>query len=831
MDTDFHYYAFISYSTKDSKWAKWLRRRLSYYHIPASVKKSKVGVPDKLQPIFIYEYDLSGNLLHNVIQKELLASKYLIVICSPEAARSKYVNDEVQTFIDQGRERYIIPFIVGGQPNSTDPATECFPPALLNLLRCGDKNKEIRGANIATNGKHQALVDVVATMLGVRRDEIWNSYRARQVCQRVAMVAVAVVALFSALLYWDYTRSTYRYFADYVDVWGVPSGVVEIDSKARAQRNGTYRFEYRRIPLGQTDAYNWRLAEVSYVNSVDRPREISLAQYNDRYPIQKLVYSPQNGVLTDIVYCDENGREQLQHRLSRRGSSVASIVDIESAVAGESISFSKSFSLLSDAKEAKSSRIVRYLYERNSDGYITKMTYHANNDPNFSRSAVADNNGVWGVAFDLDSLGRRVAVHYLNQDGSYYCNKIGVASRHYKYDAQGAITECRVFNLADKPIVNEYLWATAVSTIDSHGNIIQEEYYGVDGKPCLHKDGYAKVLIYDDDSENVSEATFYGIDGKPCYGLYGVAKISARYDNSGDLVEYAFYSVNGKPCLNKDHIAKYVVRYDERGNVVESATYGLDNKLCLDVYGVAKYLFVYDERGNVVEASYYGVDGKPCLCMDGVAKVVAKYDDRGDAISETYYGLDGNPCMNIGGFAKSTSRYDERGNRVERAYHGLDGNLCLRQGGYAKWIAQFDDRGNEVECAYYGVDGKLCLSDDGYAKCVSKYDDRGNMVETTLYGVDGKPCLDKYGVAKVVYLYDERGNLTVESYYGVDGKPCLNGSDFAKAVFQYDERGNEIEKVLYGLNGKLLRRTVYEHDERTKVVSVTDYDQNGDVIN
>ena len=665
-------------------------------------------MPDKLQPIFIYEYDLSGNLLHNVIQKELLDSKYLIVICSPEAARSKYVNDEVQTFIDQGREGYIIPFIVDGQPNSADPTTECFPPALLNLLRSGDKSKEIRGANIATNGKQQALVDVVATMIGVRRDEIWNSYRVRQIRQRVAMVAVAVVALLSALFYWDYTRPTYRYFADYVDVWGVPSGVVEVDSKTRAQRNGTYRFEYRRIPLGQRNAYNWRLAAVSYVNSADRPREISNSEYNDRYPIQKLIYSPQNGVLTDIVYCNENGREQLQHRLSRRGNSVASVVDIESAVAGESISFSKSFSLLLDAEEAKPSRIVRYLYERNADGYITKMTYHANNDHNFVRSAVADNNGVWGVAFDLDSLGRRVALHYINQDGSYYCNKIGVASRHYKYDAQGAITECRALNLAGKPILNEYLWATAVSKIDSHGNIVQEEYYGVDGKPCLHKDGYAREVICYDDSWIVIERAYYGADGKPCFHKDGYAKI-VYHDVDCDITEATFYGVDGKPCLNSDNIAKYVVRYDERGNIVESATYGLDDKPCLDMYRVAKYACVYDERGNVVEASYYGVDGKPCLRVDGNAKLIAKYDDRGNAICEAYYGLDGNPCVNIGGFAKSTSRYDERGNRVERAYYGLDGNLCLGKSGYAKRISQFDDRGNEIERTYYGIDGKLCL--------------------------------------------------------------------------------------------------------------------------
>ena len=92
MKYTYHYYAFISYATTDSKWAKWLQHQLSYYHIPSSVRKSQIGIPKKLRPIFIYEYDLSGNRLHEALQQELQASKYLIVICSPAAAKSKYVN-------------------------------------------------------------------------------------------------------------------------------------------------------------------------------------------------------------------------------------------------------------------------------------------------------------------------------------------------------------------------------------------------------------------------------------------------------------------------------------------------------------------------------------------------------------------------------------------------------------------------------------------------------------------------------------------------------------------------------------------------------------------
>lgn len=179
MEQKYHYYAFISYSTTDSKWAKWLQHELSYYHIPSSIKKSKIGVPERIRPVFIYEYDLAGNQLHTAIQQELEASKYLIVICSPNAAKSKYVNNEVETFIRMGRSQYIIPFIVDGEVDCSDSRRECFPPALLAMLHSGDKGNELRGINVTTNGKRHALVDVVATMLDVRLDVLWNRYKIR----------------------------------------------------------------------------------------------------------------------------------------------------------------------------------------------------------------------------------------------------------------------------------------------------------------------------------------------------------------------------------------------------------------------------------------------------------------------------------------------------------------------------------------------------------------------------------------------------------------------------------------------------------------------------
>ena len=57
-------------------------------------------------------------------------SESLIVVSSPHAARSRWVNAEIQHFRLTGRGDRIFAVIVDGIPNSGDPATECLPLAL-----------------------------------------------------------------------------------------------------------------------------------------------------------------------------------------------------------------------------------------------------------------------------------------------------------------------------------------------------------------------------------------------------------------------------------------------------------------------------------------------------------------------------------------------------------------------------------------------------------------------------------------------------------------------------------------------------------------------------
>lgn len=172
MQNQFTNIAFISYKREDEKWAKWLQKKLEHYQLPVEIRKQNVEFAERPRHVFKDTTDLSGGVLEKAIKAGLESSKFLIVICSPRAAQSPWVCKEVQEFIDLGREEYIIPFIVEGEPYSNEIGKECFPKALLSLA--GDR--ELLGININENGRDIAYIKVLARLFDVRFDTLWQRH-------------------------------------------------------------------------------------------------------------------------------------------------------------------------------------------------------------------------------------------------------------------------------------------------------------------------------------------------------------------------------------------------------------------------------------------------------------------------------------------------------------------------------------------------------------------------------------------------------------------------------------------------------------------------------
>ena len=164
------YRAFISYSHADADWAKWLHRGLEGFRIDKDLigRETATGaIPPALRPVFRDRDDFTaGHTLTEQTQAALDAAAALIVICSPSAAKSHYVNEEIRAFKSLHPNRPVIPLIVAGKPD--DPELECFPPALKFKLdakgRITKKRIEMLAADAReeADGKDLALAKVIA---------------------------------------------------------------------------------------------------------------------------------------------------------------------------------------------------------------------------------------------------------------------------------------------------------------------------------------------------------------------------------------------------------------------------------------------------------------------------------------------------------------------------------------------------------------------------------------------------------------------------------------------------------------------------------------------
>lgn len=211
MGTKFDNIAFISYKREDEEWAEWLQKKLEHYKLPTEIRKKYPNLEFYECPRHIFKdtTDLSGGVLAEEIKKGLDSSKYLIVICSPRAARSKWVCKEVQNFIDTRREKYIIPFIIEGEPNANNIDNECFPEALKTLTA----ERELLGINVNEYGREAAAVKVAARMFELSFDSLWQRFKREEKKKRrnvIATFIMAIIILLSIIAYgiWANRRIT-----------------------------------------------------------------------------------------------------------------------------------------------------------------------------------------------------------------------------------------------------------------------------------------------------------------------------------------------------------------------------------------------------------------------------------------------------------------------------------------------------------------------------------------------------------------------------------------------------------------------------------------------
>lgn len=193
------YRGFISYSHADIRSAEWLFRKLQSYRLP-----SRVAAKDKrrLGSFFLDRETLAAaSDLTDALKEGLAQSEALIVLCSKEAAASKWVNQEIDAFRQARPDGKIITVLAESLTPSAEDKTS-FPTRLL------ENNQEPLAADISGRGFDRQLgfLKLVAALTEIplddllQRDAQRRNRRVTAVTVASALIAITMTALAGAAL-------------------------------------------------------------------------------------------------------------------------------------------------------------------------------------------------------------------------------------------------------------------------------------------------------------------------------------------------------------------------------------------------------------------------------------------------------------------------------------------------------------------------------------------------------------------------------------------------------------------------------------------------------
>jgi WD40 repeat protein len=199
--------AFISYSRVDKAFAAALATALGGYKPPRDLK-----VAQRHLKVFRDEQDFTGTEYTSAIQQHLKGSRKLIVVCSPAARASKYVNEEIQLFARANGAENIVPILLAGTPNNEARAGQegdlAFPAALCEALvmplAAAYQGFDLRKHKVDRGVFESSWFSILANLYGISRSELEQRERRRQQRARRlwAAITASAVTILAGLTAW-----------------------------------------------------------------------------------------------------------------------------------------------------------------------------------------------------------------------------------------------------------------------------------------------------------------------------------------------------------------------------------------------------------------------------------------------------------------------------------------------------------------------------------------------------------------------------------------------------------------------------------------------------
>lgn len=188
MDSVRPFRAFVSYCHKDRAFAARLQRRLEAYRLPrrlaGEVAPLPGQAPGRIGPVFRDREDLSAATdLSAAVREAIAASSALVVVASPDSAKSHWVEREIALFRELHPDAPILVALARGEPGESMPAALRTGPEPL----AADFRKE-------GDGRRLAFLKIVAGLSGLPLDTLVQRDAQRQV-RRVTAVTLGAAVL------------------------------------------------------------------------------------------------------------------------------------------------------------------------------------------------------------------------------------------------------------------------------------------------------------------------------------------------------------------------------------------------------------------------------------------------------------------------------------------------------------------------------------------------------------------------------------------------------------------------------------------------------------
>jgi hypothetical protein len=562
------YEAFISYRhvARDRKWAEWLIEALESYRTPGELQK--LGVAPRLRKIFRDEDEVPASSdLNDQIRQALVASRFLIVVCSPYTPRSAWVQREIEIFNEFGRGDDVLALLTEGEPSDSFPA-----PILERLRRVVDPDgatrivkeaKEPLAADVrprpgVSTGhlKHMALLRLVAVILGVKYDDLYQRERQRVRARHTAWGAAAtllIVAIVGGRLgYWQMTRPKVAYFRDLVFRWEIPEGVSPVDEATRRHLSASFRVV---TESGKVVEVRHENSDGSLFPTESNSTLAGIARWVVRYRTDgSLEYAEMSDATGRVIF------DEAYERDPATGHLVASLKKGSTPIAQEAIARS----LATENRLASTignTEITRQDLTFDANGFIYEVHYQ-----DYLGTPRPDANGSYGGRYASSSVGLPTRFANIGIDGAEITLKNGWRAMSYAYDSDNRLVRTAFLGSDDRPIAGPDQVATSLRDYDSYGNVAADHNFEADGAPTQRTGICATSLHKYDERGRPVEDRCLGADGQPMFNTNGFASNEVHY--SAHAYDVVYSGVDGKPISGPDGCAEVSRGLDEHGRVV-----------------------------------------------------------------------------------------------------------------------------------------------------------------------------------------------------------------------------------------------------------------------